>query len=104
MTAPYEESLPREGESLAGTGGRSKNESDMQIKVLAFAQTRQQLGFSQKVVECAPDDTARSVLLRLQPDFIPGAIRVAIDHEYAAWDVPLGNARELALIPPVSGG
>ncbi|MEI9960038.1 MAG: MoaD/ThiS family protein [Limisphaerales bacterium] len=32
------------------------------------------------------------------------SIRVAIDLEYADWDKPIGAARELALVPPVSGG
>jgi molybdopterin converting factor small subunit len=29
---------------------------------------------------------------------------VAVDGEYHEWDAPLGSAREVALIPPVSGG
>jgi molybdopterin converting factor small subunit len=31
-------------------------------------------------------------------------MRVALDHEYAAWDSPLGTGSEIAIIPPVSGG
>lgn len=77
----------------------------MKITVLTFAQTRTQLGFAEKSVECNPGDTPREILCRLAPQFDPGkTIRVAVNQEYADWDQPVGNATELALIPPVSGG
>jgi molybdopterin synthase sulfur carrier subunit len=31
-------------------------------------------------------------------------LRAAVDYEYWDWDAPVGNATELAIIPPVSGG
>jgi molybdopterin synthase sulfur carrier subunit len=31
-------------------------------------------------------------------------LRVALDQEYCDWDTPVGQAAELALMPPVSGG
>jgi molybdopterin converting factor small subunit len=76
----------------------------MQVKFLAFAQARDQLGWPERVVECAPEETPRTVLARLAPDVRVEAWRVAVDEEYQAWDAPLGAAREIALIPPVSGG
>ena len=76
----------------------------MQLKVVAFAQARDQLGFDEVTVDCGADESPRIVLRRLQPQFLPGSMRVAVDHEYVDWDAPVGNARELALIPPVSGG
>ncbi len=77
----------------------------MQIKVLTFAQTRTQLGFGERMVDCAATETPRMILRRLAPEFQPGnTIRVAINQEYADWDQPVGEAFELALIPPVSGG
>lgn len=76
----------------------------MQIKILTFAQTRTQLGFSERVVDCQPGETPRQILRRIAPQFAPGPIRVAVDLEYADWDKPVGSATELALIPPVSGG
>lgn len=77
----------------------------MKIKVLTFAQTRTQLGFAEKSVECNPGDTPREILRRLAPQFDPGkTVRVAVNQEYADWDQPVGEATELALIPPVSGG
>lgn len=77
----------------------------MKITVLTFAQTRTQLGFAEKAVECRPEETPRDILRRLAPQFDPGkTVRVAVNQEYADWDQPVGNATELALIPPVSGG
>ena len=79
--------------------------TEVKITVLTFAQTRTQLGFAERSVECEPDETPREILRRLAPQFDPGkTIRVAVNQEYADWDQPVGNATELALIPPVSGG
>jgi molybdopterin synthase sulfur carrier subunit len=76
----------------------------MELQVLAFAQARQQLGFSQKTFACDPNETARQILARIAPDYVPGQTRVAVDMLFVDWDKPIGQARELALIPPVSGG
>ena len=76
----------------------------MQITLLAFAQARQRLGFSDRVVTCEPGETPRSLLQRLAPEVSLEGMRVAMDCEYASWDAPIGAARELAVIPPVSGG
>jgi len=77
----------------------------VQITVFAFAHTRDQLGFGEKVLTCEAQDTPRAILRRLAPRFDPGkTVRVAVDREYADWDQPIGSASELALIPPVSGG
>ena len=77
----------------------------MKVKILTFAQTRTQLGFGERTVECAPTETPRAILRRVAPEFEPGkTIRVAVNQEYADWDQPVGEAFELALIPPVSGG
>ena len=76
----------------------------MSITVLAFAQSRDTFGFSTKEVPCRPEDTPRSLLLRLRQDANVQDWRVALDCEFATWDTPLGSAKELAIIPPVSGG
>lgn len=77
----------------------------MKVTILAFAQTRTQLGFSEKTLDCEPGETPRQILRRLAPQFDPGkTVRVAVNSEYADWDRPVGDATELALIPPVSGG
>ena len=77
----------------------------MKIKILTFAQTRTQLGFDERIIECEPTETPRQILHRIAPGFDPGkTIRIAVDQEYAEWDRSVGEAHELALIPPVSGG
>lgn len=77
----------------------------MKITILTFAQTRTQLGFAEKAVDCKPEETPREILRRVAPQFDPGkTIRVAVNQEYADWDRAVGQATELALIPPVSGG
>jgi molybdopterin converting factor small subunit len=76
----------------------------MQVNLLAFAQARDQLGWSERAVECTPEDTPRSIFARVAPELRVKLMRVAIDQEYQSWDHPIGEASEIALIPPVSGG
>ena len=76
----------------------------MQVRLLAFAQARDQLGWPERVVDCRPEDTPRAVLAGVAPGVQPDLWRVAVDEEYQSWDTPLGAAREIAFIPPVSGG
>lgn len=76
----------------------------VQVKLLAFAQAQDELGYREKVIECSPDETAHAVLSRIAPGLKLDVMRVAVDCEYRSWDEPIGNASEIALIPPVSGG
>ena len=76
----------------------------MQVKLLAFAQAADRLGFRERVVECTPEDSPRAILARLSSELCTADLRVAVDEEYVDWNRPIGQAREIALIPPVSGG
>ncbi len=76
----------------------------VQVTILAFAQASDQLGFHERTVECAPSDTPRGIIGKLAPTVRLENMRVAVDQEYAAWDATIGDAREIAVIPPVSGG
>jgi len=76
----------------------------MQVRLLAFAHTEKQAGFRERVVDCAPGDTPRELWRRAAPSIDPQGLRVAVDCEYHDWDQPIGEAIEIALIPPVSGG
>ncbi len=76
----------------------------MTIIILAFAQARSVFGFSETRVDYAPDETPRNIVLRLCPSAQLSSLRVAIDCEYVDWDSPVGEAKELAILPPVSGG
>ena len=101
--------IPRGGdgerECLAGAGiSNLHGEPRMQIRILAFAHIREQLGFHETTVECAPGESPRAVVSRLAPALELAGLRVAVDFEYRDWDAPMGAASEIALIPPVSGG
>jgi sulfur-carrier protein len=76
----------------------------MQIRLLAFAHTREKLGFHETTVECDPGESPRTIVSRLAPALEVASLRVAVDYEYTDWDAPIGAASEIALIPPVSGG
>lgn len=76
----------------------------MELTILAFAHARDTFGFSQCSVICDPADTPRQILLRLSPAADLRHLAVALDSTYASLDSPVGEAIELALIPPVSGG
>lgn len=76
----------------------------MHIKLLAFAQARDQLGFDEREMVCDPKDTPREIVQRVAPNAALQMMRVAVDQEYRGWDEAVGAAKELAIIPPVSGG
>lgn len=76
----------------------------MQLQLLAFAQAAEVAGFRERIVECSESDTARAIIERLAPTVDLRITRIAIDGEYRGCDEPVGTARELALLPPVSGG
>ncbi|QDQ41675.1 MoaD/ThiS family protein [Methylacidiphilum kamchatkense] len=76
------------------------------IRILAFAQAKELLGFTEKMLFVDRSKTPREIIIGIEPTFfekIHGA-RVAIDQRYASWDQPIEEAEEMAIIPPVSGG
>jgi molybdopterin synthase sulfur carrier subunit len=76
----------------------------MEISLLAFASASDAFGFSNRSVSCDPDETPLDIVRRIAPQVSIESLRVALDHEFVTWETPVGNARELAIIPPVSGG
>ena len=75
------------------------------VKLLAFAQAADRLGWREMLVECAPDETLRAIVERAAPGFDFSSARVAVDCEYMSWDDAAGAlAQEVAILPPVSGG
>jgi molybdopterin converting factor small subunit len=77
----------------------------MKVTLLAFANAAQKLGWRTCEVTAVPSDTPRTLFVRAVSNFTPGTARVAVDCEYGDWDAPIGaQAREIAIIPPVSGG
>lgn len=76
----------------------------MELTIVAFAQAREALGFASRTISCSPEDTPRRILGWLQPGMEVEHLAVALDGEYSSWDGAVGQAAELAIIPPVSGG
>ncbi len=77
------------------------------LKLLAFHTAATRLGFREREIEIKSGDTPRVLLARINPSAVSLAemTRVAIDLEYSSWDGPIPDtAREIAIIPPVSGG
>jgi hypothetical protein len=58
----------------------------MQVKLLAFAQAQDRLGFHERLVECDARESPRELLARIAPDFELASTRVAVDCEYTDWD------------------
>lgn len=81
--------------------------------MLYFAWVREAIGIGQEQIDPPPevsdvnglidwlmqrgDGYARALADR-------GRLRAAIDQRFVAMDAPLGDAREVALFPPVTGG
>lgn len=74
------------------------------MKILAFAKSKDDFGFSEKEIEVSPTETPKQVVARIAPALEISGIRVALDCEFADWDSPVGDAKEMAFLPPVSGG
>jgi molybdopterin converting factor small subunit len=77
-----------------------------ELRVLAFAQAKKVLGASVLSIQALPSESPREILERLCPGRLPELLswRVAVDRCYWEWDWPIGKAKELAILPPVSGG
>jgi molybdopterin synthase sulfur carrier subunit len=87
--------------------------SDRPIKLMYFAWVREKVGVAEEHVQPPADISTISDLvgwLRSRgPEYAAAferadVIRTAIDHTHARADAPIGNAREIAFFPPVTGG
>jgi molybdopterin synthase sulfur carrier subunit len=81
------------------------------IDVLYFAWVRERIGLPRERVETTAATVADLVdelkcrEERYEAAFADlSAIRVAVDQELAEFDAPIGNAREVAFFPPMTGG
>ena len=81
----------------------------LRVTVLLFARLREQAGTDRASLELPAGATvadAYAELQRLHPglETRQGAVRPALNREFAAWDDPIAEGDEVAFIPPVSGG
>ncbi len=79
----------------------------VRVTLLYFASMRDASGVASEVVQTDTGDL-RELYRELQRrhGFTQPVeqLRVAVDGEFADWDVPLQGGTEVAFIPPVSGG
>jgi molybdopterin synthase sulfur carrier subunit len=84
-----------------------------QVRIVYLARLRDAFAMAGETLALPQDVTTAGALiawLRARGgawavELAPGhAVRVAVDHALAAPDTPLAGAREIALLPPVTGG
>ena len=81
----------------------------MRVEVRFFASLVDSTGCSSESVEIEPASDVAALwraLVRRHPALgdLPFRPLVACDMDYAEWERPLGGVREVAFLPPVSGG
>ncbi len=81
------------------------------MDVLYFAWVRERIGHPKDVIEPRPAtvmdlvDELRNKEERYEAAFADlTALRVAVDQELTDFNAPLGEAREVAFFPPMTGG
>jgi molybdopterin converting factor subunit 1 len=77
------------------------------VIVQYFAILRERTGRSEETIE-TDADTAADLYGELDKQYafgLPaGAIKVAINDDFAEWDAPLASGDSVVFIPPVAGG
>ena len=81
----------------------------MKVQVRYFASLVELTGRTSETLEVGDGADVREVWMALvdrHPGLsdLPYRPLVACDMNYADWDAPLGDAKEIAFLPPVSGG
>ena len=81
----------------------------MEVEVRYFASLTEHTGATSESVDVEPSMAVRDLwelLVRRHPGLARVGYRpmVACDRVYAEWDRPLDDVREVAFLPPVSGG
>ncbi len=78
----------------------------MSVTVLYFASLRDAAGVASESLPLPASLPALYEALRERHGFMLARdrLRVAMDGEFVAWDVPPRDGSEIAFIPPVSGG
>lgn len=83
------------------------------LRMLYFASVREAIGTGEELVDVPPEIATVAALVDWLQTIGPAhhaaladrtRLRAAIDGTFAALDAPLGEPREVALFPPVTGG
>ena len=84
-----------------------------QLNIVYFAWVKERLGRDQEIVVCpeAVQTIGELVAHLLDMDAVYQVafsdlkkLRFALDQDFVGLEAPLGNAKELAIFPPVTGG
>ena len=77
----------------------------MKATLLAWAQAKSIVGFDEKEIEYDPSELLFDVINRECGDADALQFcRIAVNQCIHDWKAPIGQAMEVAIIPPVSGG
>ncbi len=81
----------------------------MHLEVILFAIYKERLKSNSITVQIPQDSTVEQLVIKLKQDFPALAssetdIVVAVNAEYAEYNLTLRESDEICLIPPVSGG
>ena len=81
----------------------------MKTRVLLFAAAKESMGQDSVDLELAADATVADLRKQLVAEYpvlndLVARSHVAVDQQFALDDAPVSDAKEVALIPPVSGG
>lgn len=85
----------------------------MAVRILYFARVREQIGLADEVVDVPQDVRTLGDLADFLARRSPGHaeafahrqhVRAALDQQMADFEASLGDAREVAFFPPVTGG
>ncbi|PTW53205.1 molybdopterin synthase subunit MoaD [Breoghania corrubedonensis] len=83
------------------------------MKILYFAWVRERIGMPEEEIALPAEVSTPADLLaflsKRGPEYEsaferPEIIRVAVDQTHVDHDMPIGDAREIALFPPMTGG
>jgi molybdopterin converting factor small subunit len=77
----------------------------MKATLIAWAHSRQLLGFDELQFDYEPGETAYEVIQRISGKAETLQFcRIAVNQRIHPWHEPMGAVTELAVLPPVSGG
>ncbi|OPB90658.1 molybdopterin synthase sulfur carrier subunit [Elizabethkingia miricola] len=80
----------------------------MKLKILAFGIAKDILGAAEKDIDLVEGTTVQHLKLKLEDEYAElkhlKSYFIAVDDEYAENDQVIISTKEIAIIPPVSGG
>ena len=76
----------------------------MTVKVKVFASLREELGFSEKLLDPGQAQTVEQAWHTITDLGPPINLLCALNHRYAGFDSVVSDGDEVAFFPPVNGG